>query len=91
MGVITKVDIMDQGTDAIDILNNRFHPLRRGYIAVSNRSQKDINENVSVRQGLEKEQVFFFLTFLTFRPFSVHIQDIVGYYQNVEQKCSLEL
>jgi hypothetical protein len=29
IGVVTKVDIMDQGTDASDILLNRLHPLRR--------------------------------------------------------------
>lgn len=29
IGVVTKVDIMDQGTDAGDILCNRLHPLRR--------------------------------------------------------------
>ena len=30
--MITKLDLMDQGTDARDILENRLLPLRRGYI-----------------------------------------------------------
>ena len=34
---------MDEGTDARDILENKTLPLRRGYIGVVNRSQKDID------------------------------------------------
>ena len=30
IGVITKLDLMDDGTDAKDILENRHLPLRRG-------------------------------------------------------------
>ena len=30
IGVITKLDLMDEGTDARDILENRLLPLRRG-------------------------------------------------------------
>jgi dynamin 1-like protein len=59
IGVLTKVDIMDHGTDCCDILNNKVIPLRRGYIAVINRSQKDIAENLSIRKGLAKEQAYF--------------------------------
>lgn len=59
IGVLTKIDIMDQGTDCLDVLNNQVVPLRRGYIAVVNRSQKDIQDNVSIRQALKKEQAYF--------------------------------
>ena len=30
IGVITKLDLMDEGTDAKDILENKVYPLRRG-------------------------------------------------------------
>lgn len=30
IGVITKLDLMDEGTDARDILENKLLPLRRG-------------------------------------------------------------
>ena len=30
IGVLTKLDLMDQGTDAKDILENKILPLRRG-------------------------------------------------------------
>jgi len=33
IGVITKLDLMDEGTDAKDILENRLLPLRRGKFA----------------------------------------------------------
>lgn len=59
IGVLTKVDIMDQGTDCCDILDNKVIPLRRGYIAVINRSQKDIIENLEIRKGLAKEFSYF--------------------------------
>eukprot|EP01035_Chromulina_nebulosa_P018711 gene18711-24470_t len=57
IGVLTKLDIMDQGTDCMDILTNKVIPLKRGYIAVVNRSQKDIQDNTPIRNGLAKEQV----------------------------------
>ena len=34
---------MDEGTDARDILENKTLPLRRGYVGIVNRSQKDID------------------------------------------------
>ena len=34
IGVITKLDLMDQGTDAKEILENRHLPLRRGYVGM---------------------------------------------------------
>ena len=59
IGVLTKVDIMDHGTDCCDVLNNQVIPLRRGYIAVVNRSQKDIMENLPIRSGIAKETKYF--------------------------------
>lgn len=59
IGVLTKLDLMDPGTDASDVLMNRVYPLRRGYIGVVNRGQKDINEDLSIQNGLRKEDQFF--------------------------------
>lgn len=59
IGVLTKVDIMDHGTDCADILSNQVIPLKKGYIAVMNRSQKDIQENLPIRKGLAKEMAYF--------------------------------
>ncbi|XP_012946174.1 dynamin-1 [Aplysia californica] len=59
IGVITKLDLMDDGTDARDILENRLLPLRRGYIGVVNRSQKDIEGRKDIRAALAAERKFF--------------------------------
>ena len=59
IGVITKLDLMDEGTDARDILENRLLPLRRGYIGVVNRSQKDIDGRKDIKQALAAERQFF--------------------------------
>ncbi|KAK3088788.1 hypothetical protein FSP39_023705 [Pinctada imbricata] len=59
IGVITKLDLMDEGTDARDILENKTLPLRRGYIGVVNRSQKDIEGRKDIRAALAAERKFF--------------------------------
>jgi dynamin GTPase len=59
IGVITKLDLMDEGTDAREILENRLLPLRRGYIGVVNRSQKDIDGRKDIKAALMAERQFF--------------------------------
>ncbi|XP_042338778.1 dynamin 3a isoform X2 [Plectropomus leopardus] len=59
IGVITKLDLMDEGTDARQILENRLLPLRRGYIGVVNRSQKDIDGKKDINAALLAEKTFF--------------------------------
>jgi len=59
IGVLTKLDLMDPGTDASEILHNKVIPLRRGYIAVVNRGQRDIDADLSIRVGLRNEERFF--------------------------------
>ncbi|GAV52065.1 hypothetical protein ZYGR_0AG00560 [Zygosaccharomyces rouxii] len=59
IGVLTKVDLMDQGTDVIDILAGRIIPLRYGYIPVINRGQKDIEKKKTIRNALSDEKAYF--------------------------------
>ncbi|XP_075987367.1 dynamin-1 shibire isoform X9 [Anticarsia gemmatalis] len=59
IGVITKLDLMDEGTDARDVLENKLLPLRRGYIGVVNRSQKDIDGRKDIAAALAAERKFF--------------------------------
>lgn len=73
IGVITKLDLMDEGTDARDILENRTLPLRRGYIGVVNRSQKDIDGKKDIRSALAAERKFF-LSHQSYR----HMADRMG-------------
>jgi vacuolar protein sorting-associated protein 1 len=55
LGVITKIDIMDRGTDAAAMITNREIPLKLGYVGIKNRSQEDINNKVKVAEALNKE------------------------------------
>ena len=59
LSVLTKVDLMDKGTNCKEILSNKLIPLKYGYIAVKNRSKLDSINNISVKEGLEKEKIFF--------------------------------
>ncbi|XP_071371762.1 dynamin-1a isoform X3 [Centroberyx affinis] len=59
IGVITKLDLMDEGTDAKEILENKLLPLRRGYIGVVNRSQKDIDGKKDINAAMAAERKFF--------------------------------
>ena len=59
IGVLTKLDLMDEGTDARDIIENKLLPLRRGYVAVVNRSQKDIEGKKDIKMAVAAERKFF--------------------------------
>ncbi|KAK3021323.1 hypothetical protein RJ639_045831 [Escallonia herrerae] len=59
IGVITKLDIMDRGTDACKHLLGKVIPLRLGYVGVVNRSQQDIMLNRSIKDALSSEEAFF--------------------------------
>ncbi|WFD06087.1 dynamin GTPase [Malassezia vespertilionis] len=59
LGVLTKVDLMDVGTDVVDILAGRVIPLRLGYVPVVNRGQRDIDNKKHVSAALEAERSFF--------------------------------
>jgi dynamin 1-like protein len=59
IGVLTKVDLMDHGTNALDILSGRVYPLKLGFIGVVNRSQQDIQGNKSLAEALKSESEFF--------------------------------
>lgn len=59
IGVLTKVDLMDAGTDVVDILAGRIIPLRLGYVPVVNRGQRDIDTKKSISTSLDAERDFF--------------------------------
>lgn len=59
IGVLTKLDLMDQGTDARAVLLNQIIPLQLGFVGVVNRSQRDINDNIPINVSLQAEKDFF--------------------------------
>lgn len=59
VGVLTKLDLMDRGTDATDMLSGKTMPLRRGFVGVVNRSQQDINDKKGIEAARADERAFF--------------------------------
>ncbi|XP_073965688.1 dynamin related protein 1 isoform X1 [Choristoneura fumiferana] len=58
LAVVTKLDLMDAGTDAIDILCGRVIPVKLGIIGVVNRSQQDIIDKKSIADSLKDEATY---------------------------------
>ncbi|XP_077325455.1 dynamin-1-like protein isoform X5 [Lithobates pipiens] len=58
LAVITKLDLMDAGTDAMDVLLGRVIPVKLGIIGVVNRSQLDINNKKIVADSIRDEYAF---------------------------------
>lgn len=58
-GVLTKLDLMDRGTNAKDVLEGRAYRLQHPWVGVINRSQADINKNVDMIAARRKERDYF--------------------------------
>lgn len=58
LGVVTKLDLMDAGTDAVEVLCGRVVPVKLGIIGVVNRSQLDIQNGKLIEEALKDEAMF---------------------------------
>ncbi|KAK4848264.1 hypothetical protein QYF36_011075 [Acer negundo] len=58
-GVLTKLDMMDKGTNALDVLEGRSYRLQHPWVGIANRSQADINRNVDMIVARRKEREYF--------------------------------
>lgn len=60
IAVVTKLDLIDKGTiqDTTELLCGHKIPVKLGIIGVVNRSQKDINDNKSMKETLKSEREF---------------------------------
>ncbi|RYQ88147.1 hypothetical protein Ahy_B09g095529 isoform Q [Arachis hypogaea] len=58
-GVLTKLDLMDKGTNALDVLEGRSYRLQHPWVGIVNRSQADINRNVDMIFSRRKEREYF--------------------------------
>lgn len=63
LAVLTKLDLMDSGTDAWEMLSGKVIPVKLGIVGVVNRSQKDILDEKSVMESLKNESEFFNKTY----------------------------
>ncbi|GAB4857748.1 Phragmoplastin drp1e [Ancistrocladus abbreviatus] len=58
-GVLTKLDLMDKGTNALEVLEGRSYRLKHPWVGIVNRSQADINSNVDMIAARRRERQFF--------------------------------
>ncbi|KAM0935469.1 putative dynamin stalk domain, dynamin, GTPase region, GTPase effector domain, Dynamin superfamily [Dioscorea sansibarensis] len=58
-GVLTKLDLMDKGTNALDVLEGRAYRLQHPWVGIVNRSQADINKNVDMIAARRNEREYF--------------------------------
>ncbi|KAF8021150.1 hypothetical protein BT93_G1547 [Corymbia citriodora subsp. variegata] len=58
-GVLTKLDLMDKGTNALEVLEGRSYRLQHPWVGIVNRSQADINRNVDMIAARRKEREYF--------------------------------
>uniref|UniRef100_UPI00358FCA1B interferon-induced GTP-binding protein Mx-like isoform X2 n=1 Tax=Myxine glutinosa TaxID=7769 RepID=UPI00358FCA1B len=75
VGVLTKPDLMDPGTEfgAIKVLNNESIVLKKGYIMVKCRSQRDIERKITLEEAIEAEKSFF---------------ETHSVFKSIEEKCT---
>ncbi|GFP90464.1 dynamin-related protein 1e [Phtheirospermum japonicum] len=58
-GVLTKLDLMDKGTNALDVLEGRSYRLQHPWVGIVNRSQADINKNTDMMAARQNEREYF--------------------------------
>ncbi|XP_078432889.1 phragmoplastin DRP1C-like [Wolffia australiana] len=58
-GVLTKLDLMDKGTNALDVLEGRSYRLQHPWVGIVNRSQAEIKKNVDMIAARRKERDYF--------------------------------
>ncbi|XP_010691975.2 phragmoplastin DRP1E [Beta vulgaris subsp. vulgaris] len=58
-GVLTKLDLMDKGTNALDVLEGRSYRLQHPWVGIVNRSQAEINRNADMMAARHKEREYF--------------------------------
>ena len=56
LGVISKLDLVENPGDVIEILNNKVYPLKYGYIGVTCRNSKDNFNNKSIEAAIKDEE-----------------------------------
>ncbi|NXE01876.1 MX protein, partial [Chaetorhynchus papuensis] len=61
IGVLTKPDLVDRGTEesVINVVQNKVIPLKKGYMIVKCRGQQDIYNKLSLAAAIQQERNFF--------------------------------
>uniref|UniRef100_V9KHN5 Myxovirus resistance 1 n=1 Tax=Callorhinchus milii TaxID=7868 RepID=V9KHN5_CALMI len=61
LGILTKPDLVDNGTEetVLKVMRNEVVALKKGYMVVKCRGQRDINEKRTLAEAVESEKAFF--------------------------------
>ncbi|KFW09974.1 Interferon-induced GTP-binding protein Mx, partial [Fulmarus glacialis] len=61
LGILTKPDLVDRGTEEsiIKIIRNLVVPLKKGYMVVKCRGQQDIHNKLALATAIQQERKFF--------------------------------
>ncbi|XP_077335909.1 interferon-induced GTP-binding protein Mx2-like [Lithobates pipiens] len=61
LGILTKPDLVDKGAEeeVVNIVRNLVYTLRKGYMIVKCRGQKEIMDNVCLEDAIRNERDFF--------------------------------
>uniref|UniRef100_A0A4W3IKS4 Interferon-induced GTP-binding protein Mx-like n=1 Tax=Callorhinchus milii TaxID=7868 RepID=A0A4W3IKS4_CALMI len=61
VGILTKPDLVDKGTEStiVDIVQNLVVELKKGYMIVKCRGQKEINDKLTLQDAIARENRYF--------------------------------
>uniref|UniRef100_A0A8D0ESA2 MX dynamin like GTPase 1 n=1 Tax=Strix occidentalis caurina TaxID=311401 RepID=A0A8D0ESA2_STROC len=61
LGILTKPDLVDRGTEEtiINVIRNLVIPLKKGYMIVKCRGQQDIHNKLTLAAAIQQERKFF--------------------------------
>ncbi|NWR70234.1 MX protein, partial [Centropus unirufus] len=89
LGILTKPDLVDRGTEesVINVTRNLVIPLKRGYMIVKCRGQQDIHNNLALATAIQQERKFF----ETHKHFSVLLEEGRATIPHLAEKLTNEL
>ncbi|NXL60959.1 MX protein, partial [Chordeiles acutipennis] len=89
LGILTKPDLVDRGTEEsiINIIRNLVIPLKKGYMIVKCRGQQDIHNKLALATAIQQERKFF----ETHKYFSILMEEGRATIPNLAEKLTNEL
>ncbi|NXC65726.1 MX protein, partial [Anhinga anhinga] len=89
LGILTKPDLVDRGTEesVINIIRNLVIPLKKGYMIVKCRGQQDIHNKLSLASAIQQERQFF----ETHKHFSILMEERKATIPYLAEKLTNEL
>ncbi|XP_052650616.1 interferon-induced GTP-binding protein Mx-like isoform X2 [Harpia harpyja] len=89
LGILTKPDLVDRGTEEsiINIIRNLVIPLKKGYMIVKCRGQQDIHNKVALAAAIQQERKFF----ETHKHFSILMEEGRATIPHLAEKLTNEL